>query len=210
MSETAEKKAKTEKVVQTITMDDGRVVEFAGTRRMQKTGTIHSDGRVTVRMDFVNGETRSYNVIPELFSKFALHGAEQKLGDEIAGVDDVEDAIEAVDALIIRLEKGEWNVKRATGQGLAGASILVRALVELSGKPVSAIREQLASMTMEQKMALRKNAKLAPIIQVLEAKKNANKEKKVGIDSDSLLSGFTSEAVDPSALGTSELDTAEA
>lgn len=198
---TATAKPKAEPVITTVTMDDGRIVEFAGKKRMQKVGEIHHD-KVQVRLDFVNGETRQYTIVPELLHKFALHGAEQKLGDEIAGLDDVDDAVEAVDALIIRLERGEWNVKRATGNGLAGTSILVRALVELTGKPVQAIRESLASKTMEEKMALRKNAKLRPIIDKLESLKASRKEKKSGIDSDALLDAMTADAVSVNALGT--------
>jgi hypothetical protein len=198
-------KQKAETVITTVKMDDGRIVEFAGKKRMQKVGEIRNDS-VSVRLDFVNGETRSYTIVPELLQKFALHGAEQKLGDEIAGLDDVDDAVEAVDALIIRLQRGEWNVKRATGNGLAGTSILVRALVELTGKPVQAIRESLASKTMEEKMALRKNGKLRPIIDRLEALKASRKEKKSGIDSDALLDTFTSDTVNVNALGTGSND----
>lgn len=200
---TADKKPKVEPIITTVTMDDGRVVEFAGKKKMQKVGEVKGDS-VSVRCDFINGESRTYTIVPELLQKFALHGAEQKIGDEIAGVEDVEDCVEAVDALIIRLERGEWNVKRATGNGLAGASTLVRALVELTGKPVQQIRESLASKTMEEKMALRKNAKLRPIVERLEAKKNEKKALKVGVDSDALLAGFTNETVDPSMMGTAD------
>lgn len=180
--------------ITTVTMDDGRVVDFPGKRRMSKTSKIEGD-TVVVNMDFVNGETRSYRIVPELLLKFAAHGAEQKLGDEIAGVEDVEDAIEAIDELRIRLERGEWNVARQkSGNSIAGASILVRALVELTGKPVDTIRESLASRTQEEKLALRRNSQLRPIVERLEAEKNARKEKKVGVDSDALLDTIVSGA----------------
>lgn len=196
--------------ITTVTMDDGRVVEFAGKRRMIKTSIIENN-EVAVRLDFVNGETRLYKVVPELLLKFAAHGAEQKLGDEIAGVDDVEDAIEAIDELRIRLEKGEWNVTRVkSGNSIAGASILVRALVELTGKPVDVIRESLASRTQEEKLALRRNSQLRPIVERLEAAKNARKEKKTGVDSDALLETFTAPAADPSVMGAATAETTEA
>ena len=190
---------KKETVIQTVTMDDGRIVEFAGKKRMIKTESAVNN-TLKVQLDFVNGETRTYTVQPELLTKFALHGASQKLGDEIAGVDDVEDAVEAIDQLLIRLEKGEWNIKRAAGSGLAGSSILVRALVELTGKTVAQIRETLSSKTMEEKMALRRNSKLRPIIEKLEALKASRKEKKTGVDGEALLEGFLSETADPSSV----------
>lgn len=208
MSETAvEKKAAPQ--VQTITMDDGRVVDFVGKRRMLKS-TIIENNEVSVRMDFVNGETRLYKVTPELLLKFAGHGAEQKLGDEIAGVEDTDDAVEAIDELMVRLSKGEWTVTRAKGQGIAGASILVRALVELTGKPVAAIRDSLASKTQEEKLALRRNSKLQPIVARLEAEKNSRKEKKVGVDSEALLDSMLADVANPSIIAGQAAETTEA
>ena len=55
----------------------------------------------------------------ECTTKFAAHGAEQKLGDEIAGLEDVDDCVIAIDSLIDRLYNGEWSVKREAG-GMAG------------------------------------------------------------------------------------------
>lgn len=181
------KPAKVAGVINTVKMDDGRIVEFVGKRKMLKESTVEK-GQVVVRLDFSNGEVRSYRVVHELRDRFTAHGAEQKLGDEIAGVDDVEDCIEAIDALLIRLEKGEWSVTRqSTSSGIAGSSILVRALVELTGKPVGDIRAAMAQKTQEEKMALRRNSKLRPIIERLEAVKSAKKEKKSGVNSDELL-----------------------
>lgn len=191
-------------VINTVTMTDGRIVEFAGKRRMLKSHSVEQD-KVVVKLDFVNGETRTFSLPPELLLKFAGHGAEQKLGDEVAGVEDVDDAVEVIDELILRLEKGEWTVARKTsgGSGLSGASILVRALVELTGKPANVIREMLSTKSQEEKMALRRNSKLLPIVHRLEAEKNAKKEKKSGVDSDALLDSLSAPAADPSMLGTS-------
>ena len=113
--------------ITTVTMLDGRIVDFPGKRRMLKETIIGEDGSVKIRLDFVNGETRLFTLNPNLILKFAAHGAEQKLGDEIAGVEDIEDAVLAIDELIDRLYSGEWGVARDKS-GLAGASILLRAL----------------------------------------------------------------------------------
>lgn len=164
-----------------VQMDDGSIVEFAGKRKMQKTSSISSDGfTVTVRLDFRNGEVRTFEIEAnaKLFAKFASHGIEQKLGDEIAGLDDVEDAVLAIDDLMSRLGDGEWGVKRETS-GLAGTSVLLRALVKHSGKHPDAIKTYLASKSTAEKLALRKNANIAPIIAELEANKKPRAPKPV-------------------------------
>lgn len=178
--------AKQEPVVNLVKMDDGREVEFTGKRKMLKDSIIEGDV-LKVRLDFVNGETRTFTLPTELVAKFALHGAEQKLGDEIAGIDDVEDCIMAVDELTERLSKGEWAAKRESS-GMAGTSVLAKALVELTGKPIDQIKTFLSAKTQAEKVALRGNAQLKPIIDRLEASKNA---KKTGIDTDGLLGELT-------------------
>jgi hypothetical protein len=179
--------AKNEPVVNLVKMDDGREVEFTGKRKMLKESIVGEAGSLSVRLDFVNGETRTFTLPADLVAKFALHGAEQKLGDEIAGVDDVEDCIMAIDELTERLSKGEWAAKRESS-GMAGTSVLAKALVELTGKPIEAIKTFLAAKTQAEKVALRGNAQLKPIIDRLEASKNA---KKNGVDTDSLLGELT-------------------
>ncbi len=166
--------AKVEKTVYTtVEMSDGRVVDFPGKRKIQKESTIHADGTITVRVDFINGETRTLALLPDLIAKYAAHGAEQKLGDEAAGYEDIEDAILAVDDLIGRLDQGEWALKREAS-GLAGTSVLARALIEVTGKSAQQIREFLSTKTQAQKVALRQDARIAPVVQKLEA----NKKKK--------------------------------
>jgi hypothetical protein len=176
-------------VINTVTMDDGRIVEFTGKAKLLKHSTIDAAaGTVVTRLDFVNGETRYLNIPQALILRFAAHGAEQKLGDEIAGVKDVEDAIIAIDELLDRLEKGEWNIKREAG-GLSGASVLMKALMELSGKSKDEIKSFLAGKSHAEKTALRGNAKLKPIIDRLEAEKAA-RAKGPAVDTDALLAGL--------------------
>lgn len=168
-----------------VKMDDGREVEFAGKRRMLKESVIDADGKVSVRLDFVNGETRIFALPADMFSRFAGHGAEQKLGDEVAGLTDVEDAIIAIDELIERLNAGSWGIARVAGSGMAGTSVLARALVEHTGKGMDAIKAFLAGKSQAEKVALRGNPNIAPIVARLEA----NKVKKAGVqvDTDALL-----------------------
>lgn len=167
-----------------VTMTDGRTVEFNKKQKLVKTATISDAGVVSVQLDFANGETRNFTIPSELLLKFAAHGAEQKLGDAIAGESELADAVLSVDDLIGRLSKGEWNVRREAG-AFAGTSVLIRALVEASGKSVEDIKAFLAPKTQAEKLALRRSDRLRPIIERLEADKA--KTAKNAVDTDSLL-----------------------
>ena len=176
------KPAKEKSPVETVTLTDGRSVDFVGKRKLLKESFI--DGhKVSVRLDFRNGETRTFHLPHELMLQFAAHGAEQKLGDETAGTDDVDDMVLAIDELIERLSKGEWNTRRE-GNGFAGTSVLLRALVEASGKSVEQIKAFLSGKTQADKLALRNSPKIKPIVEKLEAEKVAKTAK---VDTASLL-----------------------
>lgn len=175
--------AKVETVIETVTMEDARIVEFAGKRKLLKTSKVSAEGKVSVTLDFRNGQTRTFTIPDNLVAKFAAHGAEQKLGDEIAGLDDIEDCVMASDELIDRLYNGEWGVKREAN-GMAGTSVLARALVELTGKTREQIKTFLAGKTQAEKVALRNSGKVKPIVERLESEK-ASKGSKV--DTEALL-----------------------
>lgn len=170
--------------VETVEMDDGRVVDFPGKRRLLKESTIdEAAGTVTVRLDFRNGETRVFIIPQALMLRFAAHGAEQKLGDEIAGMkDDIADSVLAIDSLTERLAAGEWNVKRESN-GMAGTSVLIRALVEHTGKSVEDIKAFLKPKSQAEKIALRNNPKIKPIVERLESEKVS----KSNVDTDEML-----------------------
>lgn len=171
-----------ETAVETVTLTDGRVVDFAGKRKLLKE-SLETDGKVQVRLDFRNGETRLFTIPDQLASKFAAHGAEQKLGDAIAGLNDIDDCVMAIDDLIDRLYNGEWNVKRESN-GMAGSSVLARALVEHTGKSAEDIKAFLSGKTQAEKVALRNNPKIKPIVERIEAEKAS---KKSDVDTDALL-----------------------
>ena len=166
--------------VRSVTMSDNRVVDFVGKKKLVKT----SDEKTgTVRLDFLNGETRLFTIPQDLALKFAVHGAEQKLGDEIAGIDDIDDAVIAVDELIDRLNAGEWSMRRE-GSGFAGTSVLARALAELKQKPIEVIKAFLKGKSQAEKLALRASPKVKPIVDRLEAEKAS---KAASVDTDQLL-----------------------
>jgi hypothetical protein len=176
--------ARAETQYNTVTMLDGRIVEFAGKRKMLKSSIFNHDGSVQVRVDFVNGESRLLTLRDDMLSRYAAHGAEQKLGDEIAGLDDIDDCVLALDDLKDRLDRGEWNVKREAGGSLAGTSILVRALVEHTGKTVEVIKAFLSAKSQGEKLALRNAPAILPIVQRLEISKV---KKASTVDTDALL-----------------------
>lgn len=184
----AEKKAPE---IKTVEMEDGSIVEFVGKRRMLKSSEVDAKGHVHLRMDFANGRVFKFKIPANMLARFAGHGAEQKFGDETAGLTDLDDAVLAVEELGARIAKGEWTQAR-TSNGLAGSSILHRALVEHTKKTPEEIREFLGKKTQAEKLALRSHASIRPIIERLEAEKN----KKSSIDSDALLGELAGDTAD--------------
>jgi hypothetical protein len=186
---------KNEPQIESVKMEDGRIVDFPGKRKLLKESFTNNEGKVQVRLDFRNGATRLFTIPDNLMAKFAAHGAEQKLGDEIAGLKgtdgkeaDIDDAVLAMDELIDRLYNGEWN-QRKEANGLAGTSILIRALVELynGAKSVEQVKAFLKDKTQAEKLALRQSARVKPIVERLEAEKAAKGAK---VDADALLAGL--------------------
>lgn len=173
--------SKKERVEQVVKMSDGREVTFVGKRKMLKE-TFIEEGQVSIRVDFVNGETRTYPLPESLLLRFAGHGAEQKYGDEAAGIVDVEDQILALDDLNERIQRGEWSTQRQ-GSGMSGTSVLFKALVEAyPNKTQEDLKAFLKTKTQSEKTALRNSAKLKPIVERLEAEKTAGK-----VDTEALL-----------------------
>lgn len=171
--------SKTKAEVETVQMEDGRSVAFAGKKRMLKEVILTEGTLPSVRFDFRNGKTRTFVVPQALLYQFAAHGASQKIGDESAGNDDVDDMVEETDDLISRLtgdpEKGiapEWSAKREAG-GFAGVSILLKALMEHSGKDEATVRAFLKPKTHGEKMALRGHPPVKAIVERLEEEKRA-------------------------------------
>lgn len=117
------------------------------------------------------------------------HGLKQKLVDAAAIARNqetgksatVDDKYNAVLAVFERLLSGQWNAPRAEGTGAGG--LLLRAMVQHTGKSHEDIKTFLDGLTTEQQNALRKNPKIAAIIATLKPEAKANPS----IDSDALL-----------------------
>jgi len=161
--------------VEVVKMSDGREVSFAGKRKALKSSEF-VNGEVQIRLDFRNGVTKLYTVPKSNVERAACHGGEQKYGDSYAGVDDIDDMIECCDKVQENLNSGDWTA-RVEGSGIAGTSVLARALVELTGKAPEDVKTFLKGKSPADKMALRQSSKLQPIIQRLEAEKVAKASK---------------------------------
>lgn len=141
-----------------VELPDGRKVTFAGKRKVNKETVLDESkiliegdtmqlqaGAVSIRMDFRNGETRLIPLPLSLLARFAGHGAEQKFGDELATTADKplseEDMVLAIDDLNALIQSGKWGAGRATGGGgVSGASVVVQAIMEATGKDVATVK----------------------------------------------------------------------
>lgn len=140
----AEAAAKKATEYTTVKMEDGREVKFAGKRKMTREVIVSEDGNsVVVRFDFVNGKTLSLSST-EVPTKTALqlvgHGIAQKVGDESAGVASVDDMVLGSEEMINRLKAGDWYAAKSAGDSFSGGSIVIKAIVEATGKSVEDVK----------------------------------------------------------------------
>ncbi len=196
-----------------VKMEDGREVEFVGKRKVNKETLIDEskiiaegdtvtvqDGAVSVRMDYRNGATRTYPIKAKMLPKFAGHGGEQKYGDELASPADKplseDDMVIATDELHAQLyDQGEW---RATSEGgVGGASVVIKAIMEASGKTIEDVKKFLqgkldAAKAKGEKLSRRDlydsfknpNSKVGQIVERMEREQRAKASK---VDADAAL-----------------------
>lgn len=172
-----------------LQMQDGRLVEFAGKRKLLKEVVAYGDdgGPVQVRFDLRNGQTRLFTVPAAMLGQFAGHGAMQKIGDTTAGLDDVDDMTLAIDEAIDRHYNGQWNAVRES-DGMAGTSVLLRAMIEsYPNRTAEQLKTFLAGKTGKEKRVMRTSERLSPIIKRLEEEKAKKGDK---VDEASLFAGL--------------------
>lgn len=190
-------KGKKKTVYTDVTLEDGRAVKFAGTRKMQKKYEETPEG-VKATFDFVNGATRSITIGPDskLIATLVGHGLVQKIGDETATTADVDDMVLEVEAMIQRLESGEFYAERAAGDGFSGASVVLKALVEVTGLSLDAVKANIEKKLAATEGLTRKalydsfrnpNSKTGVVIARLEQEKLAKSAK---IDADAELASW--------------------
>lgn len=159
------------------------------TKQAKGTKLIESRVENGSRVVFTNGtETEAVDVAAfagDLLLQAAVHGTKQKIGDSAAKSRDPEtgkpaplaDRWAAIVAMAARLRSGHWNdPERGQGDGTSG-SIVVSALMRLSGKPRSEVDAEIDAMTTDDVSrrdvlaAMRRNPKVADMIRVIEAER---------------------------------------
>jgi hypothetical protein len=68
--------------------------------------------------------------------------------------------------------------------GMAGTSVLARALAEIKNLPIERVKEFLSKKSQAEKIALRNNPSVKPVVERIEAEKNAKASK---VDTEALL-----------------------
>lgn len=143
-------KAKKAPIVYTdVTMPDGTLVKFPGDQKVKKSVVFNDGFAVGVRFDFRNAQFRELHFSalgPKDAAYATAHGLLQKVGDEWSGTKEIEDIVLTCDEIISRLTKPgdeNWSAEREAGDSMAGASIVIQALVETSGKTVDEVKKYL-------------------------------------------------------------------
>ena len=157
---------------------------------MARNSTIEArvnDSTGTLHLSFDNGERIDLSVdelTPAMRTMAMLHGLKQKLVDAAAISRDPEtgrsattaDKYRAVKAVYDRLTgpNPSWNAVRGEGSSMWAGGLLFAALAQLyPAKPLDALREYLSGLTLAQQAALRKNPRVAPVIEELKAARAA-------------------------------------
>lgn len=157
------------------------------------TATI-DDNLGGITLTFANGQElriHASQLTPEIGAHALMHGLKQKLVDaaaisrnpETGRAATVEDKYQAVKTVYDRLLGGAWNATREGGGATGG--LLLQALVRMYAgrKTVDELRAFLADKTDAEKTALRKNPRVAQIIEDIRAETG----KAASIDTDEML-----------------------
>ena len=125
-----------------VTFPDGNSFEFSPRFKSKK--AVDSAAKV-VTFYVRNGAQIQVELdrIPESVQlQLALHGIAQKVGDDAAGVEDPDDIASAFETMRDQLYAGTWSSERAKGE-FTGASMLVRAVAEVTSQPVEKVKARL-------------------------------------------------------------------
>lgn len=150
-------------------------------------------------LTFANGQRLDLatdQLSQDILLQATLHGLKQKLVDaaaisrnpETGRSATVADKYEAVKEVYDRLLAGEWNKRRASGEGQSTGGLLFKALCRMfATKTPDDIRAFIAAKTKEEQAALRANAKVAAIIAEIKAEEAKDTDTSA---SDNLLAGL--------------------
>ena len=164
------------------------------TKRNAAISATIDDNLGGITLTFANGQElriHASQLTPEIGAHALMHGLKQKLVDaaaisrntETGRPATVEDKYQAVKTVYDRLLAGAWNATREGGGNAGG--LLMQALIRMYAgrKTVEDIKAFLAEKTDAEKTALRKNPRVAAIIEDIRAETG----KAASIDTDGLL-----------------------
>lgn len=175
---------------ETVTFPNGQSRVFVGNpanrgRQLLKESFYDSGVWTHTNFYFRNGQLHTVlrkDLKDEIIEDLIAHGVEQKVGDAAAGEKDVGDMYLAVESVADRLREGEWAAKREGG-GFSGTSVLLEALVRAYGRTVDQAKAFLKTKTPEQKLAMRRDARLKSVVEQIESERAAKSTKKIDTDS---------------------------
>ena len=169
-------------------------IEFGYRGNFSPSHTMEGCDSAALTLEFANGKEiiiTTDSLKNGLLYMAAVHGLKQKLVDaaaiprnpETGWAATVEDKYQAVEAVYHRLLAGQWNATREGGGNAGG--LLAQALMRMYAgrKTAEDIKAFLAEKTDAEKAALRKNPRVAQIIEDIRAEQG----KAAGIDTDELL-----------------------
>jgi hypothetical protein len=181
-------------------MEDGSTASFAGARKVNKFYEVNLEtGTVQAIFEFRNG--RKLSITSDALTKETVltavgHGLVQKIGDEWAGVQDVDDMVLEGEKIIKRLTGEGWSAAPSEkSDSMAGASVVIRAIIEdaasrgvvktveqikayLDGK-IEAARAKGEKLSRQELYATFRHpsSRIAPIIKRLEEEKTSKTPK---------------------------------
>lgn len=186
-TDTATKRAAIEA---TITMPEGWNSEDTAIAEKTWSNVVMPLGKLT--LDFEHGkivEIDATQLSHDVLAQALMHGLKQKLVDAAAisrnpengRAATIETKFDAVAEVAERLLTGEWNKRR---EGGPTGGLLKRALIEMYNgrKSAEQIEAFLAAKSDKEKAALRKNPKVAEIIERLRREDAAAKGEDAGVD----------------------------
>ena len=169
-------------------------IEFGYRGEFSPAHTMEGCDSAALTLNFANGKEIiiSTNSLQNgLLYMAAIHGLKQKLVDaaaisrnpETGRAATVEDKYQAVEAVYNRLLAGQWNATREGGGNAGG--LLLQALCRMyeGRKTVEELKAFLVGKSDAEKTALRKNPRVAAIIEEIRAEQG----KAANIDTDELL-----------------------
>ena len=169
--------------------------------------TVRTDGGLTgdgsLRIDVTGFDSlvvQLRDLSDAMIEQAALHGLKQKIVDAAALSRNPDtgrsataaDKYNAMKEVLDRIMAGEWNKARGDGSGTGAGGLLFAALCRLyANKDAAEIRAFLDGKTAAEQAALRKNPKVAGVIEIIKAERV--KAAPEGTDTDDMLAELDGE-----------------